>query len=178
MLHHTTSLPDIPLTATSLDCREIQKGEPIRNCRVISCSHYCNGGDVFTKHSEAFNHGRIFHQSFYLSLPPDVLRSIDWHVCVDGCRKLILTHERFTAHQKECTFWNSKQPAQQQQPPMKPRPCDDPNYASLFNICPESRRDDLESVIEGGANTEGLYATLIGWMIAETKPAAGAHDNA
>ena len=133
---------------------------------------------VMSKYSEALNHGRIFHNSFYLSLPTDVLRSIDWHVCIDGCRKLVLGHKRFELHQKECKIWNSKQPAQQQQPPMDLRPCDDPNYASFFAICPASRRADLESVIEEGATTERLHATIIRWMIAETTPATGAHDNA
>ena len=99
-------------------------------------------------------------------------------MCVDGCKKLVLGKRKFLLHQKDCPICNSKQPAQQQQPPMDIQPRNDPNYASIFTICPTSRRAHLELLIAEGATMESLNATLIRWMIVETQLAAGAHDNA
>ena len=179
MPHHAPMFPDIPVSVASLDCHQYPKGgNTPRNFRVITCSHYCNGGDVFARYVNALHHGRIFHNSFYRLLPTNVLTSIDWRICVEGCHKLVLGQTRFVLHQKECSICNSKQPAQQQQPPMDIRPCDNPNYAPFFTICPTSRRANLELLIVEGATTGSLHATLIGWMIAETQLAAGAHDNA
>ena len=60
---------------------------------------------------------------------------------------------------------------------MEIQPCDDPNYASIFTICPPSRHADLGLLITEGATMGSLNATLVAWMIAERQLAAGAHDN-
>ena len=158
--------PPAEPTVNDLD----RDGVNINNCRIVGCEHWNNQSDVpswGTSTLAAHEHGVKFHHDFLLSLPDDVLRSIQWFRC-SGCKQLFFSKNLLNDHENECP--ELKQAA-------GPRHLTTP-YASIVGTCPPDKVSALIQMIdEPDTPPNAEYFEYLVWKWSKNNVTAGIHDN-
>ena len=149
------------------------------NCRITTCAHYYCGDDIPDWAGDngpqlAHTHGITYHRDFLMSLPDDVLQSIDWYRCI-GCREPHFSQDLLNLHMLSCqaaiTATN-----------LPPRHESDP-YKSFVQKCPPSHRNDLIRLIDDPTDPPGpesLMNQIFTWLTdssGASTPAASTHSS-
>ena len=174
-----SSFPDETLTIDAIDDTPTLDDTPPDNCRVTSCPYHNNGLTSFFHSQDGFAaataHGTKFHSKLYQALPRDVLSSIGWYRCIDGCNELFFGSNAFDTHTSLC-FVVQDQAAGGDNATAAIPPREDPKYATLYFTCPELRKDELDTLIKSGTSDADLFKVVLDW-VAEDKAATAAGTN-
>ena len=119
-------------------------------------------------------HTQQLHSNIFLELPDTVLNSIGWTRCCERCPNLFLGTTDLTSHQQICPIF-------QQTHIPDPDFSTNPTWAIAFTICPTTRTDELNKLINNSPDentpemTLPTILTTVSQWCPDALPSASAH---
>jgi hypothetical protein len=129
------------------------------------------------------HHGLTFHSDLLLSLPNDILNSIQWYKCTRPCNHLAFSKLLLRDHKHQCP--TCRRTTTSHQPPIiQPSLPTIPAYnrndtsatriRSLWTTCPRQHRQELDELLRSETNIEDITNTVFDWIEQSTYITEGA----
>ena len=139
-----TNTPSTTHQASSICLEPIPTDNWARYCQVSTCTMHNNSHPFIPNTPDGFQslqiHTQQLRSDIFLELPDTVLNSIGWIRCYERCPNLFLGTADLTSHQQ--TY-----PEFQQTHIPDPDFSTNPTWALTFAICPATRTDKLNKLI-------------------------------
>jgi hypothetical protein len=135
-------------------------------CLIGSCPFHNKKQDLFADTStglqQSQSHGIHLPHHLLSTLNTSTLSSIGWHQCYDTCPAIYLNQSHLDAHCARCIADHTSQTSTTSSITTTASPSRTGAFASLYLICPEHNKQDLDNLILNlhSATPMTLFATV------------------